>query len=196
MRARMLRALTTVAVVVGVGCLLAPSSAADVVEPPGACTGTASFASGTEDGGPFAVDSGTLAPDDVTVVPISDTVTWTAAVSGVPDGTVRPVEGFVKVDLPWPLPDATVDSWKSTTALVANEGVEDYDLPGALPRGLEFRVYGEHREDGRLVCSGSAKAQLEGGVMDSPVTLVATILAVPALAALVVAGIPKVGRRV
>jgi hypothetical protein len=32
--------------------------------------------------------------------------------------------------------------------------------------------------------------------MDSPVTLVATILAVPALAALVVAGIPKVGRRV
>jgi hypothetical protein len=196
MRALLLRALATVAVVVGFGTLYAMPAAADIVEPPGACVGTATFATGTDDGGPFAVDSRTLTTDDVTVVPISDTVTWTGAVTGVAAGTVRPVAGFVKLDLPWPLPDATVDSWDSTTALVENEGVEDYDLPSALPRGLTFRVYGEHRENGTVVCTGSAQARLEGGFMDSPVTLVATILAVPALAALVVAGIPKVGRKV
>jgi hypothetical protein len=196
MRALLLRALAAVAVVVGVGTVAGLPAAGDVVEPPGACVGTARFAAGTEDGGPFTVTSQTLTSDDVTVVPISDTVSWTGAVTGVPAGTVRPVRGFVRIDLPWPLPDATVDSWDSTTAMVANEGTEAYDLPAALPRGLTFRVYGEHWERGALVCSGSAQAQLEGGVMDSPVTLVATILAVPALAALVVAGIPKVGRRV
>jgi hypothetical protein len=190
------RALAAVAVVAGTGFLVALPAAADLVDPPGACVGTATFASGTEDGGAFTVDSRTIGPDDVTVVPISDTVTWTGAVTGVAPGTVREVEGFVKLDLPWPLPDATVDSWDSTTALVENEGVEDYDLPSALPRGLTFRVYGEHRENGTVVCTGSAQARLEGGFMDSPVTLVATILAVPALAALVVAGRPKVGRRV
>lgn len=196
MRARMPRALATVAVVAGIGFLAALPAAADVVDPPGACVGTAAFATGTEDGGAFTVDSRTLSPDDVTVVPLSDTVTWTGTVTGVAPGTVRQVEGFVKLDLPWPLPDATVDTWGGTTALVENAGVEEYDLPSALPRGLEFRVFGEHRENGVLVCSGSATAAIEGGLADSPVTLAAAILAVPALAGLVVAGIPKVGRRV
>jgi hypothetical protein len=196
MRARLLQALTAVAVVGGAALVGAGPVRADVVQPPGACVGTASFASGTEADGPFSVDSRTLSPDDVTVVPLSDTVTWTGEVSGVAPGTSREVDGFIRLDLPWPLPDVTIDSWNSTTMNVANQGVEDYDLPSALPRGTELRVYGEHRENGVLVCRGSATAALEGGAFSSPVTVAATVLAVPALAALVWAGFPKAGRRV
>jgi hypothetical protein len=196
MRARLLRALTAVAVVGGAALVAAGPSRADIVEPPGACVGTASFATGTAADGPFSVDSQVLSPDDVTVVPLSDTVTWTGEVAGVAPGTSREVEGFVRLDLPWPLPDATIDSWNSTTTRTANQGVEEYDLPSALPRGAGFRVYGEHREDGELVCSGSATVALEGGAFSSPVTVAATVLAIPALAALVWAGFPKVGRRV
>ena len=157
-------------------------AAGDVVEPPGSCVGTASFAEGGDDG-PFSVDSTALSRDDVTTVAISDTVTWSAELVGVTPGASRPISGFVKVDLPAPIPDYTVASWDGPSSLTANQGVEEYSLPDLVPRGVVIEVYGEHRESGEVFCTGSAKVKIAGSAVSSPVSIGSiALLAVSALA--------------
>lgn len=166
-------------------------AAADITEPPGRCVGTASFQRGAGDG-PFTVDSRTLSPDDVTTVPLKDTVSWTGELVGVSPGQ-REISGYVKVDLPPPLPDLTIDSWDGPSSLTANQGTKNYSLPSVTPRGVEFRVYGSHSEAGTVFCTGSAKVKVEGSALASPITIASLVLLAASAVPLVLAGKGKPG---
>ena len=168
----MLRTWTRRLAAIGLGTALAIGgavvAAADITEPPGRCTGSATFAEGV--GAPFSVSSTDLAPGDVLTVPLEDTVTWQGSVSGIPEGTEREISGFIKVDMPWLLPDVEIDSWDGLSRKASNSDVQDYSLPSFTPRGVELRVYGEHNESGALFCSGELNVKVEGGAFSSPFT--------------------------
>ncbi len=170
---------------------LAGVAAADITEPPGRCVGTASFQRGAGDG-PFTVDSQRLSPDDVVTVPLKDTVTWSGELVGVSPAT-RQISGYVKVDLPPPLPDLTIDSWDGPSALTANQGTRNYSLPSVTPRGVEFRVYGSHSEAGAVFCTGSAKVKVEGSAIANPITIASLVLLAASAVPLVLAGKGKPG---
>jgi hypothetical protein len=175
----------------GMGCALVGAVPA-ASEIDGACQASGSFEEGTEADGPFTVDAADVGADEVVVVPLADTVDWEASVEG--DGSERDISGFVAVDLPPPFGSWTIDSWDSTSSTYENSGSEEYDLPSAMPRGVEFRVYGEHREDGEVVCSGEVWAEVEGDPFDTPLTPVSLGLTVAAGAGFVLAGRPRFGR--
>ena len=168
------------------GTVFAGPAAADVTEPPGKCIGLASFAAGVD--GPFSVSSKVLTSSDVTTVPLSDTVSWEGSLVGVPAGTAREISGFVKVDMPWPIPDITIDDWGGTSTRVANQDVKDFSLPSFTPRGVELRVYGEHREAGAVFCSGSTKIKVDGGVFSSPFAPISIALMLASIALLAFTG--------
>jgi hypothetical protein len=176
------RGLTIVVPGLALGALLLGTTAAraDVTDPPGRCVGTASFAEGVD--GPFTVDSRTLEPGDVITVPLSDDVTWEGSLVGVTEGQQRDISGFVKVDMPAPLPDITIDTWDGPATRIANNGVEEYSLPAITPRGVEIKVFGEHWENGTLFCSGSATIKVEGSPFSTPVTPVALVALLGSLA--------------
>jgi hypothetical protein len=173
-----------VATLVATVALLGPVSAAnaDVTTPPGRCVGQASFANGVK--GPFTVSSADLQPSDVTTIPMKDTVTWNGSLTGVAEQQ-REISGFIRIDMPWPIPDITVDSWSGPSSRVQNNGVKDYSLPSVTPRGVEFRVFGEHRENGTVFCTGSAKVKVDGSAL-GPFSIASLVLfgAGAALAAL------------
>lgn len=168
--------------VVAATAFLATPAAADVTEPAGRCVGTASFAKGVD--APFTVSSATLQSGDVTSIPLSDTVTWSGKLVGV-SAQSRDISGFVKIDMPWPIPDITLDSWDGPSARVENSDTKEYSLPSITPRDVELRVYGEHREAGAVFCSGAAKVKIDGSRF-GPFTIVSLVLfaAAAALAAL------------
>ena len=141
---------------------------ADVVTPPGNCVGTAAFSNGAD--GAFTVDSSALTSSDVTTIPLSDDVTWQASLNGVTAGSQRDIAGFVKLDMPWPIPDVTLDRWSGPSSLTENSGTKHYSLPSFTPRDVVLDVYGEHRESGTLFCSGSAKVKIAGSAFSSIVT--------------------------
>jgi hypothetical protein len=153
------RAMVGLVVAATVTIATTAAAAADITEPPGRCVGTAAFANGVDQ--PFTVSSSELQPSDVTTIPLSDTVTWSGTLQGV-TATPREISGFVKVDMPWPIPDLTLDSWDGPSSRVENRDVKDYSLPSITPRGVELRVYGEHREAGAVFCSGEAKVKVDG----------------------------------
>jgi len=159
---------------------------ADVTEPPGRCTGSAALANGVD--GPMTLDSASLTPDDVTVVPLSDTVTWKGQLTAVGDGGEREVSGFVKVDLPFPFPDVTVKEWSTVTKRTGRSDTTDYSLPSITPRNVELRVYGEHRENGAVFCTGSTKIKIAGGMFGSPLAIVSVVALVLSAAGLVFSG--------
>ena len=169
-----------------VGSVLAAPAAADVTTPPGRCVGSASFAKGGD--GPFSVSSKDLSPSDVTTVPLSDTVSWEGSLIGVPAGTSREISGYVKVDMPWPIPDVTIDDWGGSSSRVANKDVKEYSLPSVTPRGVELRVYGQHSEAGQVFCSGSTKIKINGGAFSSPFALISLALLVASAALLAFTG--------
>ena len=174
-----------IAVIVTVG----PATAAHAeVSPAGACTGTGVFTTGTKANGPFSVDGATVPAGKVIEVPKSDTVMWHGTVVGPAAGVERPISGFVAVDLPWPLGRATVDSWGGKSKRVENNGSKKYDLPDSVPRGVEFKVFGEHHENGKLFCSGSATVEVEGSAFDSAAAPVALALTAVSAVGLVLAG--------
>lgn len=162
--------LVGLAVATAVGLGTAATANAEVTTPAGTCVATAAFLGGTSKG-PFTVDTRTLQPSDVVLVPIADTVSWTGQLVGATP-TARPVSGYIAVDLPWPLGTVTVDSWEGTTSLVENSGTDDYSLPSATPRGIEVQVRGVHRENGAVVCSATVTVEIEGSPFDSPAAIV------------------------
>lgn len=127
----------------------------------GECTGTVSFQAGTEAGGPFEVDAA-AEKGEVYVVPLSDDVDWdasTPARSGA-------YSGFVEFALPFPFGGLRLDDWTGEVQKGSNSGTTSYDLPSALPRGVEFSVRAEHR-DSEGLCVGTLRLKLEGAPFGS-----------------------------
>src|SRR4051794_27748784 len=176
-------AMAGVFVVAGVA-----SPAAAGGTPAGKCVGSAAVSGGREGSAPFPVNAEVPA-DHVTVVPKADIVRWQGGVVGPVAGVERPIAGFIAVDLPWPLGRQTVETWGGTSKKIGKAGIRDYDLPSSVPRGVEFRVVGEHNENGDLFCSGEATVKIEGSAFDSPATPVALVLSVASAVGLVFAGL-------
>jgi hypothetical protein len=170
-----------VAGTVAAALLVAASpAAAEITEPAGRCFGQAAFATGID--GPFTVSSTDLQPGDVTTIPLEDTVTWSGRLTGATTGS-REISGFVKIDMPWPIPDITLDDWGGSSSRIENADTTDYSLPSITPRGVELRVYGEHREAGAVFCSGSTKVKLEGSSFGPFAIASVVLLAASALVA-------------
>jgi hypothetical protein len=141
----------------------ATPAGADVVTPPGACSG-----SGHWNDANFTEDSANHVPSDVIEVPASDTVAWSGKIGDHALGDTGPernISGEVKLDLP--IGDATIDSWGGSSVRYANEGEHSYDLPSVLI-GIEMKLHGEHRENGAVVCSGSVFVKVTGSVWSNP----------------------------
>ena len=183
-----MRIWTRVVLAAGAALCLAPAGAASA-ELSGPCTATGVFQTGVGDE-PITVDATTIGEEVVTVA-LSDTVAWTGTVT--PTATPREYSGKVAVDLPWPLGAYTVDSWRGSSDAVANEGLEEYDLPSVMPRGVVFRVEGSHSEPG-VSCVGHVNLQVEGSVFKSPLTLASLALTALAGAGLAAVVAPAFGR--
>jgi hypothetical protein len=110
---------------------------------------------------------------DEAEIPRKGTVDWTGSVPAGDDE--REINGFVKVDLPAPLPDPTVGSWDTTSDTYENSDTYTYDLPSVL-EGFDIPVYGTHNDAG-FSCSGSVTVRLEGGGIGNPLTLASLALA-------------------
>ena len=175
------------AILLGLGFVGASPAAAEIDGP---CTGSGDFEDGTKDAGPFTVDGNT---SDVVEVPLKDTVRWQGAIDGV--SGEREFAGLIEVDLPWPLGAATIDTWDGSTDETGNKGDKSYDLPSAIPRGVEFEVSGQHSEDGTVVCSGTVKVKVEGGAFDSPLAPVGIGGTVISGIGLALAGLSKAAAR-
>lgn len=141
----------------------APPAAAELAEPPGACTGTGAW----RDGG-FTVVSTEADPGTVIEIPRADQVDWTGEVIGPQPGTGRPIAGAISLSLPPPLGQVTVNDWDGTGVNVAAGGTESYDLPALVPAGVVFTLHAEHREGDRVFCTGTARLRIAGGPFDSP----------------------------
>ena len=124
-------------------------------------------ASGTFQSNGMTVDVATVG-DDVVTVPRSDTLEWTGSVAAAPGA----YHGSIWVELPPPFGTVEIDSWSGNSTNTSNSGVEDYDLPGWLPGGAQFRVAGEH-VDQHGTCTGYVNLTIDGGPLGSPITWVA-----------------------
>lgn len=59
-------------------------------------------------------------------------------------------------------------TWSGDTDTTSKGGVDDYDLPWAVPAGVEFTVRAEHTDDNGT-CRASATMKIEGGPFDTPI---------------------------
>lgn len=125
-------------------------------------------ATGTWRDGAFTVDAATA--DGVITIPRSDTVNWTGSVAAPPGA----YSGSVWVELPPPFGQVEVDSWSGDSQTTSNTGAHEYDLPWLVPAGVEFTVGGEHA-DQNGACSGSVVVEIDGGLLDSPITAVSLV---------------------
>jgi hypothetical protein len=148
----------------------------------GGCTGSGDFEKGAFTGN--AAEEGTIN------VPLADTVHWQGALPGaLPAET--PYSGKIEVELPPPFSPLKIDSWSGTSDSTGNSGVKKYDLPSAVPRGVEFEVKGSHTQ-GAFNCSGQVKLVVQGGKF-GPVTIASLVGTALTGALFVFAGRPKVG---
>jgi hypothetical protein len=115
--------------------------------------------------------------EDSIVIPRAGEVHWRGTVPGVGK---RAIDGAVKVKLPWPFKEITLNGdWKKTSAKHANAGVYTYDLPAVLV-GPKFTVFGNHREPG-VACTGTIDVRIMGSKWKNPAliaSLLFTVLAV------------------
>ncbi len=139
------------------------SSVADFEDDGPGCEGTASFDEGTDADGSFTIVASEL-DDETIVVPRADTVEWSGSVLAAPGD----YEGFVAIDLPAPFGTVSVKTWSGDTDTTSKGGVDDYDLPWAVPAGVEFTVRAEHTDDNGT-CRASATMKIEGGPFDTPI---------------------------
>src|SRR3954466_10949685 len=168
--------------VLGFGLLLfsAPTRS-NVVTPPGACIGT-----GTWLGSGQTESSAAHVPSDVVEIPAKDTVKYEGRIAGAPAvGPERPISGFIKLALP--IGDLTIDSWGGTSKKYANSGQKAYDIPSAF-KGIKLKLSGEHRDNGKLTCSGSVYLKVKGSGVSSPLGIASIGLFVISGGALVFAG--------
>lgn len=151
----------------------------------GPCQGQARFETGTKAGGPFTA---TADSTKTIVIPVRDRVDWQGSVSGV--SGQRAINGFVEVALPWPWGSVTVEKWGNDGRLasaVENRGIENYELPNLVPRGVELLVKGEHHDQG-VSCSGSVTVMVEGSRFASPLTIASLALTAGSAALFAFAG--------
>ena len=163
-----------VAVLAAAACLLvgwcatASTAGADVVAPAGACVGTGVWATAG-----ISESSTAHQPNDVIKVPRSDTVKWAGNEKGYALGSTGPkrkIDGAVQLDLP--IGTADIDTWGKSSVRYANEGEHSYDLPKVLV-GVKMKLSGFHKENGKVVCSGSVYVKVAGKPLDNPLAWVA-----------------------
>ena len=161
---RLIRILVALAVVTLVPLLTATAAQAALTGP---CTGTG------------RINGVVYNPkvQDSVVIPRAGEVHWRGTVPGTGK---RAIEGAVKVKLPWPFKEITLNgSWGKTSARHANAGVYTYDLPSVLI-GPKFTVFGHHTEPA-AVCTGTIDVQIMGSKGKNPAliaSLLFTVLAV------------------
>jgi hypothetical protein len=120
-----------------VASLAAPANA-EVFQ--GSCTGSATFSDAT-------VVTEKTPVSEVVLVPEKDTVQWKGDTHLDPPGDEVPFVGNVSVALPrfnWIVAD-----WSGDTKEVKDEGSYSYEVPGFVPRGVQFEVTGEHTQQGQ-----------------------------------------------
>jgi hypothetical protein len=127
----------------------------------GPCDGNGKWSTGED------VTASQLQPGEVVEIPRAATVTYTGEVRLNPPPTEpRPVSGWIKVELPWPINEVTVGSWPDTGTSTGKTGTYTYDLPAILA-GFEVPVSGKHWEgdmefSGPPTCSGKVTLKLAG----------------------------------
>jgi hypothetical protein len=114
-----------------------------------------------------------------------DDVNWDGEIV-VPAENVA-YSGEIKVSLPPPFGEVTVDSWKGTSDSTKNSGKKHYDLPGFVPGNVEFEVSGFHTQNG-VTCTGAVKVKIEGSGF-GPFSIAMLILTLLSGAGLVLAGL-------
>jgi hypothetical protein len=144
-----------------------PAGAQDATGP---CTATATLSNGVVVNPYDPAMAGT-----VYEVPIQGSASYEGSVEATT--TPRPISGRVAIQGPPGFGDFTITdqwTWSSENATTTSKtGTANWDLPAALPRGVEMKVTGVHRENGVAVCEGTVLIKLEGGMFDSPVGYIA-----------------------
>ncbi|MGZ4740189.1 MAG: hypothetical protein ACXVLM_13355 [Ilumatobacteraceae bacterium] len=140
----------------------------------GKATATVNSSNGCQGSGVFrstglAVDAEAIG-DKLVTIPRSDTVDWKGSVDAAPGA----YSGSISVDLPPPFSELRLDSWRGNSQTTANSGAKKYNLPSAVPAGVEFRVIGAHVDQNGF-CNGYVNLQIDGGPFDSPVTPVSLV---------------------
>ncbi|MGZ4671080.1 MAG: hypothetical protein ACXV5U_02030 [Ilumatobacteraceae bacterium] len=140
----------------------------------GKATATVNSSNGCQGSGVFrstglAVDAEAIG-DKLVTIPRSDTVDWKGSVDAAPGA----YSGSISVDLPPPFSELRIDSWRGNSQTTANSGAKKYNLPSAVPAGVEFRVIGAHVDQNGF-CNGYVNLQIDGGPFDSPVTPVSLV---------------------
>lgn len=118
----------------------------------GSCTGSATFSDGM-----IVTESRPI--DNVALVPEKDTVQWTGDTHLDPPSDEVPFFGNVSVALPrfnWVVAD-----WSGDTVEVKDDGSYTYEVPGFVPRGVQFEVTGEHTQQGQT-CVVAVTMKVDG----------------------------------
>jgi hypothetical protein len=136
---------------------------ADIVNPPGACVGTADFHDAA-----VSLISTDLKPGTVTTIHRSDLVKWSGRVVGPVAGTARAVDGAVQLHLPWPLGALTIGTWHGISSQVERTGVYAYDLPPLVPPNVVFDLEAHHDESGARHCTATTSLKIDGAPFGGP----------------------------
>jgi hypothetical protein len=170
------------AVVAGAVLGFAAPAGAEVVDPAGACVGSAAWTSGA-----FTETTAQLAPGQVVEIPRADKVAWSGTVVGPAVGAARQVAGRVELRLPAPFGTIDIADWGGEATDVERSGAYSYDLPKLVPSGVRLDLLASHDEGGRRHCTAAVGLVIPGGPFDSPLIWVALagLLGSAALLALV-----------
>jgi hypothetical protein len=114
-----------------------------------------------------------------------DDVNWDGEI--VVPATEAPYSGNIKVSLPPPFGEVTIDSWKGSSDSTKNSGTKHYDIPGFVPANVEFEVSGFHTQNG-VTCTGAVKVKIEGSGF-GPFSIATLVLTLLSGAGLVLAGL-------
>jgi hypothetical protein len=159
---------TSAAALVAAAVVLYPAAtaSADVVTPPGACTGSGHWVTAG-----FTKSSTQYVPSDVVSVPQKDKVDWQGSEHGKPIGYLGParsIDGAIQVTVPF---GVSVNVWHWTgqsSRRYSNEGQESYNVPSMLI-GIRMKLSGFEKEDGVEVCSGSVYVEVMGSKLKNPI---------------------------
>ena len=138
MRRRIVLVSAVGAMLGAVAVVWVPAAAADVVTPPGACVGSATWKAGG-----FSAVTTDHAPGDVIKIPQKDDVKWAGNEKGFAlgaEGPRRDIDGSVQLELPGNQA-VTIDSWGGSSVRYANTDTHSYDLPDVLI-GVKMKVSG------------------------------------------------------
>jgi hypothetical protein len=164
----LLRTGTLAAVTVATVFCFSSPAAAEIVDPAGACAGSAAWTSGA-----FTETTAERAPGDVVEIPRADRVAWSGSVVGPAAGTARQVAGRVQLRLPAPFGTVDIADWGGEATDIERSGAYAYDLPTLVPSGVRLDLLASHDEGGQRHCTASVGLIIPGGPFDSPLTWVA-----------------------